>query len=133
MKISELAKKTGVPPKTIRFYGSVCLNARTPADILWIWDYGRDSAERLRFIRAAQSVGLALGEVREVLDLRDRGQQPCVHVTELISMHPRDLDDRIAALESMRRDLNRLEREAKRSPHGESTFCHILEVARPPA
>lgn len=93
-------------------------------------DYGTDAAARLSFIRAAQSVGLALGEIREVLAFRDRGETPCAHVASLIERHATDLSQRIAALELMRRDLERLARMARSLSPAEgrgAAFCHIIE------
>jgi hypothetical protein len=36
-------------------------------------------------IRAAQAVGLTLGEIRGIVSLRDRGETPCGHVLDLIT------------------------------------------------
>src|SRR5215207_2185274 len=45
----------------------------------------RDNAvERLRFIRGAQSIGLRLQEIKELLDIRDRGLCPSGHTEDLL-------------------------------------------------
>lgn len=85
---------------------------------------------RLGFVRAAQSVGLILGEIREVLAIRDGGQQPCAHVAGLIEQHAADLAERIAALRRMQRDLQRMALRARQSSpsgDGDAAFCHIIE------
>jgi len=133
MRIGELAKRSEVPAKTIRYYEAIGLMpepARTPSGYR---DYEEDATARLAFIRAAQSVGLSLGEIREVLAFRDRGLAPCGHVTALIEKHAADLADRIAALERMRRDLGRLARKARTITPREAehaAYCHILEPDR---
>ncbi len=127
MRIGELSGKTGVSTKTIRYYedvGLVPAPARTSSGYR---DYDHAAERRLGFIRAAQSVGLTLGEIREVLAFRDRGQTPCSHVAQLIQRHAEDLSERISALEAMRRDLERLARRAKANGGGEGAFCHIIE------
>lgn len=127
MRIGELSVKAGVPTKTIRYYEEVGLMpapARTPSRYR---DYDGKAEHRLGFIRAAQSVGLTLGEIREVLALRDRGQNPCSHVAHLIQQHAEGLSDRIAALEAMRRELERLAKRAKAGHQHEAAFCHIIE------
>lgn len=136
VQIGELAQRTGVPPKTIRYYEDIGLMPpprRTPSGSR---DYDRAAAARLRFIRAAQSVSMSLGEIREILAFRDRGETPCAHVTSLIEHHAADLSERIAALDQMRRDLERLSRRARRlSPRAKekAAFCHIIEtIARRP-
>lgn len=136
MRIGELAEKAGVPTKTIRYYEEVGLlhePARMPSGYR---DYDRPALARLRFIRAAQSVGLSLGEIREILAFRERGEVPCAHVAALIEHHAADLEERIHALDAIRRDLVRLAAKARRATPRDAeqaAFCHIIEtIARAP-
>ena len=136
MRIGELAARTGVPAKTIRYWEQLGLlpqPARTPAGYR---DYQPQAATRLGFIRAAQSIGLSLGEIREILAVRDRGQTPCAHVARLIDRHAAELAERIAALQKMRHDLQRLARTARTAPAEqleEAAYCHLIETsAQPP-
>ena len=95
MRIGELADAGGVSAKTIRYYEAIGLLAapqRTPAGYR---DYDPAAAGRLAFIRAAQAVGLTLGEIRGVIALRDRGEPPCGHVLELIDARAAEIDQRI--------------------------------------
>ncbi|MGQ0671105.1 MAG: heavy metal-responsive transcriptional regulator [Actinomycetota bacterium] len=131
MRIGELADRSGVPTKTIRYYEEIGLVPPPERTEVGYRDYEPDAAGRLAFIRAAQSVGLTLGEIREVLAFRDRGEAPCAHVASLIERHAADLSQRIAVLERMRRDLERLARKARTLSQGrlqESEFCHIIET-----
>lgn len=93
-------------------------------------DYEAEAVERLRFIRAAQSIGLRLGEIGEILSLRDQGEAPCGHVARLIEEHARDLAERIEELQAMRRELGRLATVARTLPRASGRFCHIIEMAR---
>lgn len=128
--IGELSRRGGVATKTIRYYediGLLPLPARTDSGYR---SYDEAAVGRLGFIRAAQSVGLSLGEIRETLAFRDRGQAPCAHVTALIERHAADLSEQIATLEAMRRDLKRLARKARTAYPSDSrtaTYCHIIE------
>jgi MerR family transcriptional regulator, copper efflux regulator len=79
VRIGDLARRSGVTAKTIRYYEPIGLvepPARTPAGYR---DYEPAALERLEFIRAAQAVGLTLGEIRSIIALRDGGQTPCGH------------------------------------------------------
>lgn len=127
MRIGSLAERVGVNPTTIRYYEEVGLlpePGRTPAGYR---HYDEAALARLSFIKAAQGVGLTLGEVREVLDLREQGEAPCQHVLSLIDQHVTDLEERIAALDQMRRELDELAKAARRLPPREADFCHIIE------
>lgn len=130
MRIGELSHLANVPAKTIRYYEEAGLLPAPPRTPSGYRDYDDSAAVRLRFIRSGQSVGLSLGEIREVLAFRDRGEAPCAHVTTLIEEHARDLEERIAALESMRAELTRLASLAKKKPAKDTAYCHILELGR---
>ncbi len=130
MRIGELAKRTAVPAKTIRYYESVGLLAEPPRSGNGYRDYDASVARRLEFIRSAQAIGLTLGEVRGVLAFRDRGQVPCTHVAQLIERHALEVSAQILALERTRRELERLARRARRllpSDCEKANVCHILE------
>lgn len=72
MRISQLAERSGVPATTLRFYESSGLlaSARSAAGYRL---YGDDAVERLAFIGAAKHLGLALGEVAELLTVWESG------------------------------------------------------------
>jgi MerR family transcriptional regulator, copper efflux regulator len=130
MRIGELAEQSGVPTKTIRYYEAIGLMPPPERTASGYRDYEEEAVVRLRFIRTAQSIGLALGEIREIVAFRDRGETPCRYVGALIERHASQLGERITALKAMRRDLERLARKARSaSPNqtGDSAFCHIIE------
>ena len=105
MRIGELAHRTGVPTKTIRYYEEIGVlppPERAPNDYRV---YGDDAIERLRFIKDAQSTGLTLDEIATVLDLRGKGESTCEHVKHLLDHHLEHLDARIKALRATRKSL----------------------------
>jgi len=131
MRIGELAERSGVAAKTIRYYEGIGLVPAPPRTGGGYRDYGEDATGRLSFIRAGQSIGLSLGEIREVLAFRDRGEVPCAHVASLIERRVADLSQRIGALERMRRDLERLANTARKTwgtDDQSATYCHIIEA-----
>lgn len=131
MRIGELAQRSGVEPTTIRYYEQIGLMPPPARRESGYREYGEEAAARLGFIRAAQSIGLTLGEIRETLAFRDRGEAPCRHVAALIERHAAQLRQRISALEAMRRELERLAKKARAvSPEeaSEASFCHIIEA-----
>ena len=105
MRIGHLAAETGFSVRTIRFYeqsGLLPAPSRSPAGYR---SYEQDAVTRLRFVRAAQALGLSLAEIAEVLRVRDYQGPPCTYVAELIETHISALQDRIKELTALRDEL----------------------------
>ena len=67
MRIGELAAESGLSDKALRFYEQIGIldqPDRTPAGYR---DYEPTVVDRLTFVRAAQAIGLSLGEIREII------------------------------------------------------------------
>src|SRR5487761_378889 len=114
MKIGEFAEHAGTSVKTIRYYDRVGVLSPSQRSTSGYRLYGEDALDRYRFVRAAQAVGLRLGEIREVIALRDRGEVPCRFVVDLIAARAVELDERIAELQALRDELRGLARRAER-------------------
>jgi DNA-binding transcriptional MerR regulator len=127
MKIGEIAERAGMPAKTIRFWEDQALlpePARTPSGYR---DYGPAILERLAFIRHAQAAGLTLEHIRQILDIRDGGEPPCVHVTSLISRRLGEIEARMAELARVRDQLAVLAgRAAAQDPADCQGYCSII-------
>jgi DNA-binding transcriptional MerR regulator len=130
MKIGELARRGGTTAKTIRFYeqaGLLPAPARTQAGYR---DYGLESLDRLEFVRSAQSAGLSLREVRQVLAIADRGDAPCEHVVGILQARLDQIRATLAELSSLETNLAALLDHARTAePIEEAEVCWILESA----
>ena len=130
MKIGELARRGDTTTKTIRFYeraGLLPAPARTPGGYR---DYGPEFVDRLRFVHRAQSAGLSLREVRQVLAIADRGQAPCGHVLSILGARLDQVRTTIAELRTLETNLAALldyARHADPLDEHESSVCWILE------
>jgi len=105
VRIGQLAARTAIPVRTIRFYehaGLLPAPHRTPGGYR---TYNEDAVTRLRFVRSAQALGLSLAEIGEVLRIRDHEGPPCSYVTDLLNTHIHALETRIGELSSMRDEL----------------------------
>jgi MerR family transcriptional regulator, copper efflux regulator len=129
MRIGELAEQAGISTKAIRYYeqiGILTPPARTPSGYR---SYDPSALGRLGFVRAAQAVGLTLGEIRQIIAFRDNGQAPCAHVTGLLQRRTAELDARIAELQQLRGELRQLaQRAATLDPEQcpPERVCHII-------
>ena len=76
MRIREVAERSGVNPTTIRYYEDIGLVPEPERTASGYRDYEEAAVTRLSFIRVAQGIGLSLGEIKEVLALREQGETP---------------------------------------------------------
>jgi MerR family copper efflux transcriptional regulator len=131
LQIGQLAERVGVSAKTIRYYGQVGLLPEPVRSESGYRLYGIEDEERLRFISTARRTGFSLGEIKEILALRDRGIAPCDYVRETIRRRLGEVDRQLAELNQLKRELGRLEAVARSLPGQPETpagFCHILEA-----
>ncbi|HUY47217.1 MAG TPA: heavy metal-responsive transcriptional regulator [Streptosporangiaceae bacterium] len=139
MRIGELAGELGLNPRTIRYYEGIGLLPEPERTGGNYRAYGREDLERLRFIRAAQRLGLTLDEIREVLAFAERGEPPCGFVRERLRREVAAIDARIAELQALRGELAGLEAKAGRlPPPAPGDYCPLVHVnqdagPRPPA
>lgn len=105
MNIGNVAERSGVPPKTIRYYESVGLiqpAARRPNGYR---TYTPVDMRTLNFIKRARCLGFSVEEVRDLLDLWRNKRRTSSTVKALASRHLEALDRKIEELRSMRRTL----------------------------
>ncbi len=124
MQIGAVAEKSGVPPKTIRYYESVGLieqAGRTAAGYR-VYD-GRD-IETLRFIQRARGLGFSVSEVADLLALWRDTKRHSAEVKGLAKAHVQDIDRKIAGLQGMRHTLTHL---IERCHGDERPDCPILD------
>lgn len=131
-QISEVAERVGVSAKTIRYYEQVGLLPQPVRSEAGYRLYGVDDEERLRFICTARRTGFTLGEIKEILGLRDCGTTPCDYVRTAIRRHLGELDGQISELRQLKRELKNLDRvgnAVRAEPETPAAFCHILEAS----
>ncbi|OYV60434.1 MAG: hypothetical protein B7Z69_04120 [Actinobacteria bacterium 21-73-9] len=130
MRIGELAERAGTSVKTIRYYDRIGVLRPEERSESGYRLYGEDALDRYRFVRAAQAVGLRLGEIREIIALRDLGETPCAFVVDLIGRRAAELDAQIADLAALREELRTLDRRARRlNPRRcePRLICHVID------
>lgn len=103
--IGTLAKQAGIPIQAIRYYEQLGVLPRAGRTASGYRVYGQDTVDRLAFINKAQSLGLRLQDIREILDLADRGRCPCGHVQRLLKVRLGELREKMAAMRTLERRL----------------------------
>ena len=122
MTIGKLAAAGGVGVETIRYYQRRGLLAE-PDRNGGVRRYGTDDINRLRFIRAAQTAGFTLIEIRELLSL-DAGEDHA-RARQLAEARVQALDAKITELTLARAALKRLAMQC-RSSNGKA--CPIISA-----
>src|SRR5438067_12884551 len=130
MQIGELAKRAGVSVQTIRFYERRKLLSEPARTESGYRQYRQEELTRLKFIRQAKSLGFSLGEVREIIRSRGRGQCPCTDVIAMAERHLDEVSKQIETLERFKQELCRAVRAWKRA--GKQTLsagaiCTLIE------
>ena len=129
MRIGDIAHRASVSVKTIRHYERIGILAPAERESNGYRSYEPEVLDRLIFTRSAQAIGLTLGEIREVIAFRERGEPPCAHVLDLIEQRASELTERIAELEALRADLNTLTqrgRDLDPTACSPTSICHII-------
>jgi len=130
MTIGELARWANVNPRTLRYYeriGVLTPTARTDAGYRL---YTERDAARLAFIRRAQTLGLSLTEIADIIAVREAGIAPCRHVRAIAETKAAAIDARIAELWALRSELTRLVERAGAVEDicvGDSSICLAVE------
>jgi DNA-binding transcriptional MerR regulator len=105
LSVGQLASRAGVRVDTVRYYertGLLPRPRRTRGDHR---RYGPADVDRLLFIRGARRLGLRLGEIRELAQIRDTGTCPCAPAEALLREHVGEIDMEIARLTALRAEL----------------------------
>ena len=105
MRVAELARQVGVRPDTVRYYERAGLLAPPPRPSSGYRQYPSSAADRIRFIRDCQRLGLTLREISSLLAVRDTGECPCEPAEELLRRHIAEIDEELSRLTRLRSDL----------------------------
>ena len=136
MRIGELASRSGISAKAIRYYEGIGLVRAPRRSASGYRDYDNLTVDHLAFIRAAQAVGLSLGEIRSIMALRNGGETPCGYVLDLLRSRSAELDRRIAELRALRGELRLLVERAEGLDPADcdpARVCHLIGPSEPRA
>lgn len=125
MLIGELARRTGVSTRLLRYYEEQGL-LQPRRDALGYRSYLDDAPERVGYIREMLAAGLSTEDIRGLLPCsREHGTwiQSCDKVVDIVERRCSDLDNKIAELERQR-ELLALKRASIRETLPEEQAAH---------
>ena len=131
LKIGKVAARSGMSVKTIRYYEEIGMLAPTVKRSESGYRMFDDGVlGRLAFIKRASSLGLSLSEIKEILEIRDRGEVPCGEVKQLLLGKVEAIEQQIDALATLREELVGLLSGWQERPSSDrlaSTICPNIE------
>lgn len=126
--IGQVAAQSSLPVKTIRYYADLGLLNSLERTEGGYRQFSSEVITRLAFIKRAQSLGLSLQEIGEILKVYDQGELPCGDIKQKLSKKLLQIDHQIEQLMTLRAELGGLLVGWEDSPATqEATICPILQ------
>lgn len=107
MNIGAAAERSGLPPKTIRYYEDIGLVQASRA-FNGYRDYTVEDVHRLKFLQRARSLGFSVEECRQLLSLYADKNRDSANVKAIASQKLEEIDAKIAQLQSLSAVLSHL-------------------------
>lgn len=130
MQVSQLAKKAGVSPDTVRFYTKEGLLNPTKNPDNGYQNYNQSDFQRLTFARKARQLGFSLKEIQAILSQADDHSSPCPMVRNLFEKHLVKVEQQIDELQSLRQRMLDAVDVWQNMPDGVpdgQTICQLIE------
>ncbi len=131
-RIGEVAAQTALSRDTLRYYERRGLLGHPSRTNGGFRVYGKETLERLRFIKRAQVVGLSLDEIRQLVTFDRHGLEQCSRVRDLVVIKLAELDERLSELRAFRRSLVGSLRECDAALAGQRDGeCPVVALGAP--
>lgn len=127
LKIGEVSKRSGINIETLRFYeksGLLDQPVRTYSNYRL---YDESVLERLAFIKQAQVLGFTLVEIKQIINHKQAGENPCAEVREIVKTRLDELDEKIRQMLHYRDELTKALAEWEQIGEAEGHVCGLIE------
>jgi len=108
MNIGEIAKRSDLPTKTVRYYADVGLvkpSGRTQAGYR---TYDDKTLSKLIFVRRARAMGFSVGQCRKLLSLYEDQSRTSAEVRSIAKKHLVEIDAKLLELQKLQKELSML-------------------------
>tara|TARA_B100000282_G_scaffold271441_1_gene226117 strand:+ start:650 stop:1156 length:507 start_codon:yes stop_codon:yes gene_type:complete len=107
MNIGDVAKASGLPAKTIRYYEDIGL-VRPGREHNGYRTFSKADAHKLAFLSRARSLGFSIEDCRSLMSLYEDRDRASADVRQIASGHLERIIDKIAELQSLQQTLETL-------------------------
>lgn len=108
VNIGQAARASGVSAKMIRHYEALGLLGQVARTDSGYRQYHDADVHTLRFIKRARDLGFSIAEISELVNLWHDRSRASAKVKHIAQNHLNELEQRIAAMQAMRRTLQNL-------------------------
>jgi Cu(I)-responsive transcriptional regulator len=123
MRISQVAERSGLGVKTIRYYEEIGLVTPGRGDNGYR-EYANRDVQLLCFLQRARTLGFSIDECRLLLSLYQDSDRASADVRAIAASKISDIDEKIARLRALRADLSVLVEQC----HGDDRpECPIMD------
>lgn len=130
MEISDIARLTGVPAKTVRYYEEIKLLPPAERKQNGYRVYAEPDVNRLKLVAGLRRLDFSLDDIKEILDLRDRRIAPCNVLLQQLEGKAKEIHHRLDELKRLERDLKKLYSLGLTFPtddvEGKNCVCHLV-------
>ena len=136
MQIKELAQITGLPSKTIRYYEETGVLPQPKRLTNGYRVYDQTDVERAKFVAGARRLDLSLGDITEMVAMRDRYEAPCKVLLDTLEQQANEIALRIDEMRRLETELRQLYALGLTFPtddvEGKNCICHLVSEIRTP-
>ncbi len=133
LKIGDVAKQSCVSVPTLRYYETLGLIAPPERGENGYRYYSPSVISQVLFVKKAQALGFALDEIRQILNVRDRGELPCDIVQSLLTQKIQQLTAQIFQMQAFKEELETYQAQWQgMTPQlAEAEICPLIETVTP--
>ena len=137
LTIRQLAQRTGVSSKTLRYWEEVGLLAKAARNYHGYRLFHHDVVPRIGFIQKAKSLGFTLAEIRTLFDTAKKRGTACPDVLHWTEQKIQLLERQISLLSQLRNRLRAYQKEWNKNkrrscpPLSASEVCCLIEAIPP--
>jgi Cu(I)-responsive transcriptional regulator len=125
MRIGAAAEQAGVNVQTLRYYERRGLLPKAPRRSSGYREFPDDAVRVVRFVKRAQDLGFTLGEIEELLRLRNDKRRDRARVRAVAVTRVHQIEQKIAELQAMKKALTHLLHCCR---EGATLDCPIIEA-----
>ncbi len=128
LRIGELAKQTGLAVGTLRYYSDLGLLQPAQRGDNGYRYYSQDASQQVEFVKKAQALGFTLEEIKQILNVRDRGEKPCSLVQGLLDNKIEQLQIQIKQMTLFKAELEEYRTAWINNPNPESNSQEVCPL-----